>query len=77
MSNRATDVIIHTQSTLSEAQFSEISQQVKAINGVLRFDRNPDKPNLILVAYRAGEIRAISILNKITRLGFNASLVGI
>lgn len=77
MSKTTTDVLIHTQNTLSDAQFSEISRQVRTINGVVRFDRNPEKPNFIMVAYRAGQIRAITILNKITRLGFNASLVGI
>ena len=77
MSNRTTDVMIHTHITLSDDQFNEISRQVQTIDGVVRFDRNPVKPNLIMVAYKAGHIRAITILNKITRLGFNASLVGI
>ena len=77
MNNKSTDVLIHTRTTLSDDQFSEISRQVKAIDGVLRFDRNHDKPNFIQVAYTAGQIRAITILNKLTRLGFNASLVGI
>ena len=77
MQNRTTDVVIHTRSPLSDAQFSEVSRQVRAIDGVVRFDRNPARPNFILVAYQAGQIRALTILNKLTRLGFNASLVGI
>ena len=77
MNNNTTDVMIHTQTTLSEDQFSEIARQVKTIDGVVRFDRNPRKPNFILVAYKAGQIRALTILNKLTRLGFNASLIGI
>ena len=77
MQTRTTDVVIHTRSTLSEAQFSEVSRQVKAIDGVVRFERNPGRPNFILVAYKAGQIRALTILNKLTRLGFNASLIGI
>lgn len=77
MHNYTTDVLIHTKNTLSDDQFSEIASQVKAIDGVVRFDRNPQKPKFIMVAYKAGQVRALSILNKLTRLGFNASLVGI
>ena len=46
-------------------------------DGVLRFDRSQYRPNFILVAYKAGQIRALTILNKLTRMGFNATLVGI
>lgn len=77
MSNKTTDVMIHTSTSLSQQQFSEIASQVKAIDGVVKFDRNTRSPKLIMVAYDAGRIRSLSILNKLTRLGFNASLVGI
>lgn len=77
MKQQATDVLIYTKKSLSEDQFSEVARQVKAIDGVLSFERTQHRPNFILVAYRAGQTRAITILNKLTRLGFNASLVGI
>ncbi|MDH5711595.1 MAG: hypothetical protein OEZ15_08035 [Gammaproteobacteria bacterium] len=77
MNHQATDVIIYTKNPLSDDQFSEVARQVKTIDGVLRFERSQQKPNFIMVAYRAGQTRAIIILNKLTRLGFNASLVGI
>ena len=77
MNTIATDVMIHTQNSLSDAEFSEIATQVKQIKGVVKFDRNQRVPNLIMVAYNASQTRALNILNKITRLGFNASLVGI
>lgn len=76
MNTNTTDVMIHTPNTLSDAQFSEIASQVKTIEGVMRFDRSEHKPNFIMVAYNAGQTRAMSILNKFTRLGFNASLIG-
>ena len=77
MNNTATDVIIHTRHYISEPKFEEIASQVRRIEGVIRFDRSTHKPNLIMVAYNAGQTHALAILNKLTRLGFNASLVGI
>jgi hypothetical protein len=77
MDHTATDVIIHTQTPLSQTQFEEVAHQVKHIDGVIRFDQSQTKPNFIMVAYSAGQTRALAILNKLTRLGFNASLVGI
>ena len=77
MSQTATDVIIHTRNPLSQDQFEEVADQVKRIEGVITFDRSQARPNLIMVVYNAGQTRALAILNKMTRLGFNASLVGI
>jgi hypothetical protein len=77
MNHTATDVIIHTQNPLSPTQFEEVANQVKRIEGVIKFDRSQTQPKLIMVAYNAGQVRALTILNKLTRLGFNASLVGI
>ncbi|WP_455208691.1 hypothetical protein [Kaarinaea lacus] len=77
MSNKTIDVMIHTSISLSREQFSEIANQIKSIDGVIRFEQNAQIPRLIMVAYNTGKIRALTILNKITRLGFNASLVGI
>ncbi|MDH5395544.1 MAG: hypothetical protein OEW97_04670, partial [Gammaproteobacteria bacterium] len=76
MNTLPTDVMIHTSNSLSEAEFSEIATHIKKIEGVVKFERNQRVPNLIMVAYNASHTRALSILNKITRLGFNASLVG-
>ena len=75
--DKTTDVMIHTSIPLSQEQFSEIANQVMSIDGVIKFEQNIRVPRLIMVAYNAGKIRALTILNKITRLGFNASLVGI
>ena len=77
MNQTATDVIIHTRHPLSPSQFEEVANQVKRIEGVIRFDRSQTRPNFIMVVYNAGQTRALAILNKLTRLGFNASLVGI
>jgi hypothetical protein len=77
MNHTPTDVIIHTHNPLSQAQFEEVANQVKRVEGIIRFDRSPTQPSLIMVVYNAGQTRALTILNKLTRLGFNASLVGI
>lgn len=77
MTNKATDVLIYTKTILSDDLFSEVARQVREIDGVLSFERTKHKPNFIMVAYRASQTRAITILNKLTRMGFNASLVGI
>jgi hypothetical protein len=77
MNHTTTDVIIHTRNPLSEPQFEEVANQVTRIEGVLSFYRSRTRPNFIMVVYNAGQTRAIAILNKLTRLGFNASLVGI
>ena len=77
MNHTATDVIIHTRNPLSQMQFEEVANQVKCIKGVIKFDQNQTRPHFIMVVYNAGQTRALAILNKMTRLGFNASLVGI
>ena len=75
--NTLTDVMIHTKSALNDDEFSEVARKIKAITGIERFDRSSHKPNFILVTYQTEKIRALTILNKFTSLGFNASLVGI
>ena len=77
MNHTATDVIIHTRNPPSQMQFEEVANQVKRIKGVIKFDRNQTRPHFIMVVYNAGQTRALAILNKLIRLGFNASLVGI
>lgn len=77
MNKNTTDVMIYTKNTLNREQFSEVARQVKQIEGVITFNQNARRPNFIMVAYNAGQTRALTILNKLTRLGFNASLVGI
>lgn len=77
MNNKSTDVIIHTSIPLSEDQFNEVAKQVKTIDGVVQFIQNNRHPKIVMVTYNAGKTKALAILNKITRLGFNASLVGI
>lgn len=77
MNEKTTDVMIYTKNSLTHEQFREVARQVKEIEGVVTFNQNHNKPNFIMVAYNAGQTRALTILNKLTRLGFNASLVGI
>ena len=45
--------------------------------GVVQFDRNAHQPSLIMATYDPARTRALALLNKLTRLGFNASLAGI
>jgi len=69
------DVMIHTHTPLTDDQFEAIASQVQAMDGVIEFKRNAQLPNFIMVVYNAGQTRALAILNKLTRLGFNASLI--
>lgn len=77
MKTQQTDVMIHTRIALDDAQFSEVVRQVNKIGGVARFERNRIVPRLIMVAYDSSQTKALTILHRITRLGFPASLVGI
>ena len=77
MTEKHTDVMIYTKNSINREQFGEVARQVKEMEGVITFNQNARRPNLIMVAYNAGQTRALTILNKLTRLGFNASLVGI
>lgn len=77
MKYQHSDIMIHTPNRLSDDEFAEVARQVRNIEGVSRFDRSEYAPNLIMVAYQTGKVHAITILNKLTRMGFNASLVGI
>lgn len=74
MSNNV-DVMIHTKTPLTDDQFEAVAGQVQAMEGIIEFKRNPRLPSFIMVVYNAGQTRALSILDKLTRLGFNASLV--
>lgn len=77
MKHQYSDIMIHTPLRLSDDEFAEVARQVRSIEGVSRFDRSEFTPNLIMVAYQSGKVHALTILNKLTRMGFNASLVGI
>lgn len=76
MNNSITDVIIHTPRALSAEQFEEVSRQVRSLDGVVSFQQNPRLPGFIMVAYNAGRTQALNILNKVTRMGVDARLVG-
>ena len=69
------DVIIRTHNPLTEVQFEAVASQVQAMEGIVEFKRNARLPNFIMVVYNAGQTKALAILNKVTRLGFNASLI--
>jgi hypothetical protein len=77
MNNTATDVIIHTRPPINQTQFEEVADQVTRVNGVISLDQSKIRPDFIMVVYNAGQTRALAILNKLTRPGFNASLVRI
>lgn len=74
MTQRA-DLLIQTRIELSDDQFSEVARQLRAMVGVERCERDPGWPNLIRVVYRVEQAASLTILNKLTRLGFNAALV--
>ena len=69
--------MIHTFISLNHKQFTAIAGKILAIDGVFKFEQNTRMPRLIMVSFDAAKVRALTLLNKLTRLGFNASLVGI
>jgi len=71
------DVIFHTNTQLDKDQFDAVAKQIYQIPGVVEFKQLPNKPKFILAAYHASETKALSILNKITRLGFQARIIEI
>jgi hypothetical protein len=77
MNSTITDVIIHTKEQLSEHQFAEVSSQVHKTEGIVSLSRNVHTPRFLMVVYNASSTRANSILETVTSLGYDASLVGI
>lgn len=75
MNNATTDAILHVSQPLSQDQFESIAQQINTTEGVISCSQNARIPSLIMVAYNASRVRALTLLNKLTRMGFNASLV--
>jgi hypothetical protein len=77
MNSKITDVIIHTKDQLSEQQFAEVSSRVYKTEGIVSLSRNAHTPRFLMVVYNASRTRANVILQTVTGMGYNASLVGI
>jgi hypothetical protein len=77
MNRKITDIIIHTSDMLDEQQFREVSSKVYRDKGIVSFNRNARTPRCFMVVYNAGKTRASNILDTITKMGIQASLVGI
>jgi len=75
MNNATSDAILHISQPLSQGQFESIAQQINTTEGVINCSQNARIPSLIMVAYNASRVRALTLLNKLTRMGLNASLV--
>lgn len=75
MNNTTTDAILHISQPLSRDQFEAVAQQINTIEGVVSCKQNTHLPSLIMVAYHASRVQALTLLNKLTRMGFSASLV--
>lgn len=73
--NKNVDVMIHTETPLTEKQFDDVAEQVRSIKGVSRFDRNDNLPKVIMVNYDPDDVQAAAILGKVSDLGVGASLV--
>lgn len=72
---RIVDVLVMTRQKLSDQQFDVVAENMKTLEGIHEFKRLRHS-NFIRVAYDANKVMALQIINKITRMGFNASLVG-
>ena len=74
--NHYIDAMIATRGALSDAQFAQVAQQVRTIEGVKQITRSQRIPRVIWVSYHTGKTRALAILNQLTQSGFKASLIG-
>jgi len=76
MNSKITDVIVHTKDILNDEQFDRMSAQVYKTDGVVSLNRNVHTPRFLMVVYNAERTRAISILQTVKGLGYEASIVG-
>ena len=76
MTTQTADVMIYTPNAIESQVFTALEEKMKTLDGIVEFKRHPHIPTLIQVVYQTQRVRALAILNKMTRSGFNASLVG-
>jgi len=69
------DTMIATQGALSDAQLDEVASKFRNIEGVGKFTRSQRIPRVIWISYNTGKVKALSILNQFTQLGFKARLI--
>lgn len=74
--HKITDVIIHVEENLSQQQFADITNRLARENGVISFGRNPRTPRFLMVIYNASRTRSRQLLDVVTGLGHQATLVG-
>ena len=77
MNDSITDVMIHTRTSLSEAQFTALREQVHLDQGVVSLSRNIHAPKCLMVIYNAAQTSAGSVLESIRNQGCDANLIGI
>lgn len=69
--------MIQIRNQVDDTQFSQLSKQAYEMNGVVSFQRNLQRPQLLMVIYDAAVVRAKQILDLVRGQGHNASLIGI
>ena len=77
MNDSITDVMIHTRTKLSEAQFAELRDRVYIDPGVVSLSRNVHTPKFLMVVYSAAITSAAHILQSVRERGCDARLIGI
>ncbi|MEW8628044.1 MAG: ATP-binding protein [Candidatus Thiodiazotropha sp.] len=71
----STDIMIHINESLTEANQQELELEMRNIEGVIASRFN--KPHLLVVAYDAELIGSPELLKHVMRKGYHAQLVGL
>jgi hypothetical protein len=77
MNRTITDVIIHTKHSLSEQQLTKVCKTVYRNEGVISCNRNAVTPHCLMLVYNPAATTARNVLDSVTGMGIQASLVGI
>ena len=77
MNDSITDVMIHTRTQLSDAQFTELRDRVYIDPGVVSLSRNVHTPKFLMVIYNAAKTSAAQILQSVRERDCDARLIGI
>jgi len=72
-----TDVLIHLNQDINEAEKENIIEQLRGIEGVIAPRFNNEREHLLLIAYNSDIVNSLTLLNEVTEKGYKAQLVGL
>jgi len=72
-----TDVLIHLDQNINEADKGNMIEQLRAVDGVIAPRFNKEREHLLLVSYNSDKISSLSLINEVKDKGYKAQLVGL